>query len=64
MFGLFQKVTDPVCKMEGKKNETKFSSEYHGIKYYFCSENCLNKFKEEPEKYLVAQEKVSKSGCC
>ena len=64
MFGFFQKVTDPVCKMEGNKNDTKLSSEYKGEKYYFCSQDCLKKFNEEPEKYVVPPENVSKSGCC
>ena len=66
MFEFFKKkVSDPVCKMNLDNNKTNFSSEYQGRKYYFCSQNCLNKFNEGPEKYLVPQENVSKQeGCC
>ena len=51
--------TDPVC---GKKigqgdgyapdAKPKAHLVYEGKSYYFCSEECLNKFKENPEKYL------------
>ena len=70
MFGFFQGVTDPVCKMKVDKNKTKYSSEYKGQKYYFCSENCMNSFKEAPEKYNAPlseaspQENVLSHGCC
>ena len=51
--------TDPVC---GKKigqgdgyapdAKPKAHLVYEGKSYYFCSEECLNKFKKNPEKYL------------
>ena len=33
MFGLFSKVTDPVCRMKVDKNKAKYSSEHKGEKY-------------------------------
>ncbi|MDO8573488.1 MAG: YHS domain-containing protein [Candidatus Daviesbacteria bacterium] len=63
MFGIFNKVTDPVCKMKVDKSKSKFSSEYKDENYYFCSENCKKSFDEEPEKY-VAQENIPAKSCC
>lgn len=62
MFGFFQNTQDPVCKMKVNKKEAKFSSEYNGEKHYFCSNNCQEKFKSDPKKY-INQEK-SDHGCC
>lgn len=42
---------DPVCGMEVDKS-SKYKTLYKGQVYYFCSENCLNSFKKDPEKYL------------
>jgi Cu+-exporting ATPase len=42
---------DPVCGMSVDPATTKYSSEHKGKKYYFCSEDCLNKFKADPAKY-------------
>ncbi|MBD3343211.1 MAG: heavy metal translocating P-type ATPase [Candidatus Lokiarchaeota archaeon] len=44
-------VEDPVCGMKGK-SETWTKYEYEGSDYYFCSNHCVEKFKEEPEKYI------------
>ncbi len=63
MFGLFQKVSDPICKMKVDKDKTKYSSEYKGKKYYFCSENCKKSFNEEPERYVI-QENIPAKSCC
>jgi len=52
MFGLFNKATDPVCKMKIDKNKAKFSLENEESTYYFCSENCKGKFTSNPEKYI------------
>jgi len=60
MFGLFNKTTDPVCKMKINKKEArldsarqaKFSLSQNGNTYYFCSENCKGKFTSNPEKYI------------
>jgi Cu+-exporting ATPase len=43
---------DPVCGMVVKEETAKATYEYHGKTYYFCSEECLNEFKADPEKYI------------
>ncbi|HCE30957.1 hypothetical protein A2778_05605 [Candidatus Daviesbacteria bacterium RIFCSPHIGHO2_01_FULL_40_24] len=63
MFGLFSKVTDPVCRMKVDKNKAKYSSEHKGEKYYLCSENCKKSFDEEPGKY-AQQENIPTKNCC
>ena len=64
MFGFSKKITDPVCGMKMDK-KTEFSSENEGTKYYFCSENCKDKFNAEPNKYITKKENVpAKKSCC
>ena len=43
--------TDPVC---GMKVDTEIgrSLEHAGERYYFCSQNCVEKFKANPDKYI------------
>ena len=56
MINLFEKSdkeTDPVCLMKDNKDEKALTYEYKEQIYYFCSENCKEEFKEEPEKYLT-----------
>lgn len=70
MFGLFGKVTDPVCGMKIDKKEArldsarqaKFSKEIDSQKYYFCSQNCQDKFDADPKKYTNKEDHVG--GCC
>ncbi len=64
MFGFFQKTKDPVCKMNVDKNKVKYSSEYKGVKYYFCSENCKENFAKKPEKYTGLEKSASTHSCC
>jgi len=46
------KAKDPICKMDvDKATATKYT--YEKADYYFCSDNCLAKFKAEPKKYAV-----------
>lgn len=47
-----EKVHDPVCGMEKEKSEFKFTSEYQGKTYYFCSEQCKHMFEAEPRGYV------------
>ena len=44
---------DPVCGMNVKIATAKYTSDYKGTKYYFCSEGCKTSFDKEPEKYLA-----------
>ena len=46
---------DPVCGMEVEPNTAAGKHEYDGQTYYFCSQDCLAKFKEDPEKFLKPQ---------
>jgi len=43
---------DPVCGMSVKIATAKYTSDYKGTKYYFCSEGCKTSFDKDPEKYL------------
>ena len=45
-------VIDPVCGMSVNPNSAAGSYEYNGKMYYFCSANCLYKFREDPEGFL------------
>lgn len=60
---MFGKVQDPVCKMEIDPKDSKYSLEYKGKKYYFCSEACQKKFDIEDDKYVTVQ-KANTCGCC
>ena len=39
---------DPVCGMELNPENAEERSEYMGRTYYFCSDECPNKFDENP----------------
>ncbi len=43
---------DPVCGMTVTPERTTVSHEHDGVTYYFCSTNCLHKFKADPESFL------------
>ncbi len=43
-------VLDMVCGME-LPGKTDYKLLYKGKLYYFCSDNCLKHFKNNPEKY-------------
>lgn len=47
---------DPVCGMKVNPEAAKHKTIYQKENYYFCAENCLKKFKADPEKYLSLQE--------
>ena len=46
------KVQDPVCLMKVEKDEDALSYEYRGETYYFCSENCKEQFRQNPDQFL------------
>jgi P-type Cu+ transporter len=46
---------DPICKMEVDEKTAAGKYEYNGQTYFFCSQHCLAKFKEQPEKFLEQQ---------
>jgi Cu+-exporting ATPase len=45
---------DPVCGMEVDPQSAAGSHEYRGTTYYFCSQGCLEDFKEDPDSFLTA----------
>ena len=53
---------DPVCGMSVKTAEAKYTYEYKGAKYYFCSQGCKDAFAKEPEKYLAASKPAGMMG--
>ncbi|MCA1637108.1 MAG: heavy metal translocating P-type ATPase [Acidobacteria bacterium] len=44
---------DPVCGMSVAPEAAAGNYEYNGKTYYFCSNGCLNKFKQNPESFLA-----------
>ncbi len=46
---------DPVCQMRVSPKTAGFVHQHDGEKYYFCASGCLEKFKKEPEKYIVGE---------
>jgi len=53
---------DPVCGMSVKTADAKYTYEYKGAKYYFCSQGCKDAFAKEPEKYLAASKPAGMMG--
>lgn len=45
---------DPVCGMEVDETKPPAQTEYDGVRYYFCSQNCRNVFEEDPEEYIAS----------
>ena len=45
-------VTDPVCGMEIAPSDAVGTHVYNGRTYYFCNESCLERFREDPRRYL------------
>jgi heavy metal translocating P-type ATPase len=52
-------VIDPVCGMDVEVAPTSLQHEYKEKTYYFCSEHCLNKFKDNPEQFIPAGQDIS-----
>src|SRR5918995_7049455 len=48
-------ITDPICGMTVDPKSAAGKHEHNGQTYYFCSQHCLAKFKEDPEKWLGVQ---------
>jgi len=42
---------DPVCGMSVDTGKSEYKTEYHGKKFAFCCQQCLNKFKQNPSQY-------------
>ena len=46
------KTVDPVCDMEISEHEGSFCMDYENKHYCFCSEDCLQEFRDNPEMYV------------
>ena len=46
---------DPVCGMDVDQATTKWTSEYNGQIYYFCSKGCKADFDDNPSEYASSQ---------
>ena len=42
---------DPVCGMEVAEDNAAATVEHEGTTYYFCSTDCAEEFRENPEDY-------------
>ena len=47
-------MTDPICGMSVEPGRAAGSYAYNEQTYYFCSQHCLEKFKEDPDNFLKA----------
>src|SRR5262245_29006925 len=45
-------IRDHVCDMDVDERTAAVTTEYEGDTYYFCSEECKNKFVADPETYV------------
>jgi len=43
--------TDPVCGMKIDENSAQFKTQYQGMTYSFCSDECRRQFEKNPEQY-------------
>jgi YHS domain-containing protein len=57
-----EKAVDPVCGMSVVKDGAKWTYDYNGATYYFCSEGCKTSFSKEPAKYLAKTAEAMKMG--
>src|SRR5207249_77141 len=46
--------TDPVCHMKVMPETAAGSHEYKGRTYYFCSRRCVERFRANPDQFLVS----------
>ena len=61
------KVTDPVCSMTIESSEAVGTLEHRGTTYYFCSQQCQQRFAQDPTKYNAAATHAAAKhggGCC
>jgi Cu+-exporting ATPase len=49
---------DPVCKMEVNPASAEAQSEWGGQSFYFCSQECKERFDREPERYIDATDRA------
>jgi len=47
--------TDPICGMSVEPGSAAGKQEHNGQTHYFCSQHCLAKFREDPDRFLKQQ---------
>ena len=47
---------DPVCQMDVNEDDAAAASDYKGDRYYFCAEDCKQRFDADPERYVSRSE--------
>lgn len=52
-------VKDPVCGRQVSTDQAQYSTDVEGKKYYFCSEECKQKFEDDPRRYVEVPGTVS-----
>ena len=45
--------TDPVCGMSVEPATAAAAWEHDGTTYYFCSVSCMERFRQEPARFLA-----------
>ncbi|MCE5318247.1 MAG: heavy metal translocating P-type ATPase [Parachlamydia sp.] len=51
-------IKDPVCGMNVDPEKASFKFDYQNQHYFFCSQKCMESFKQNPGKYLSAQRQI------
>ncbi len=47
---------DHVCQMDVDEDDAVATSYYEGDQYYFCSDDCKQRFDADPERYVSRTE--------
>jgi len=58
----FATATDPVCKMLVRPESAAAKFDFNGTTYYFCAVGCLNKFRQNPDRFLEPEAKPEPMG--
>lgn len=51
-------VKDTVCEMEIDETAARFSLNFEGQTYFFCSEGCRAEFQRHPQDYVKSADSV------
>ena len=52
-------VQDVVCGMDLDREQTEGKSEFEGREYYFCSEECRERFENNPAQFVQSVENLT-----
>ncbi len=57
-----QAVKDPVCGMQVEPEKTEYRNVHQEVTYFFCSRDCQEKFRQNPDTYLKAEASHQETG--